>query len=213
MTYFEKYRSRLLSYGVEGVEQKRNIAKKILEKDIKNSPSYYEVTLNQSTVQISTRIITNSKDNRKTLLSLEKAVKGDVVNWDSQKWLILSSDFVGEIYYKSTIELCNNTLHIKTSETKTQTGIDSMGRPVYTITPVYSDFPCIVSSSKSAGYDSNQTINLPSGQLFITIPYTEAIKEGMEFTMYQQKYKVKNVDYSESMNQVGLVTLTVERFV
>jgi len=139
--------------------------------------------------------------------------RGDVVAFNGDNWLVVTQPKNKHVYNESTIELCNNTLHIKTGETKTQTGIDSMGRPVYTTTPVYSDFPCIVSSSKSAGYDSNQTINLPSGQLFITLPYTEIIKEGMEFNMYQQKYKVKNVDYSESMNQVGIVTLTVERFV
>lgn len=215
MTYYDKYRSRMLSYGNSETESKRNISKKLIELDIKNSPSYYAVTLNDSTTLIDVRIVDDkeSEDEKKYLLSLVSINRGAIVNWSNQKWLTLSSDFIGDIYYKCAIELCNNILHIKTGETKTISGYDPMGRPIYTTTPVFTDFPCIVSQSKSVGTESNQAINLPNGQLFITIPYTELIKEQMEFQMYQRKYKVINVDYTESINQVGLVTLTVERVV
>lgn len=137
---------------------------------------------------------------------------GDVVEIKTDKWLVISPVDPTPVYNKSYIEISNNTLHIKTGETKVQSGTDPMGRPVYTTTPTFTDLPCIV-KSKYYTSDSNSAINLPNGQSLITIPYSNLIKENMEFEMYNRKFKIIGIDFSKVINDSGILIITAERVV
>ena len=133
-------------------------------------------------------------------------------------------DFLGEgvneIYPTATLKLCNSTYPIKQNKTKTlkldtqgKPVTDKFGDPVY----IYTDgqiinIPCIVESSIVAA-DENKQLPLPQGQLRVTMQYREDIKMNDTFPMYNNTYKIRNIDYTKVINSKGIMTLSVEQVV
>jgi hypothetical protein len=137
---------------------------------------------------------------------------GSIVDHDNKKWLIPSHIDDFKIYVKGVIQFCNSTLTIPGDTTKTQTGTDSMGRPIYdeTTSPSTS-LPCIAESKVYMSEDQ-EPINLPNERLVVTIPYTnnDKIKLNFEFDMYGNRYEVSHVDRSQVIGTVGILQLTAD---
>ena len=94
---------------------------------------------------------------------------GDLFTVDTDKWLCINIDPLHEIYYKGNVRLCNQTLTLITSTTKTLTGYDSLGRPIYTETPKSTSWDCIA-ETKIINADFDKAINLPEGKIFYYYP-------------------------------------------
>jgi hypothetical protein len=156
------------------------------------------------------------------LLPNTKVDIGSIVTLNSNSYLVM--DFLGEgineIYPSATLKKCNSTYPIKANKTKTlkldtqgNPVIDKFGDPVYINTAGQITYlPCIAEST-FVGSDENKQLPLPQGQLRITMQYqnVEDIKVNNTFTMYNNIYKIRNMDYTKVMNNKGIVVLSVEQ--
>lgn len=139
--------------------------------------------------------------------------KGAVVVMNNKNYLVTDflSEGINSIYPTAQLKLCNSIYTIVTQPKII--GYDSLDNPIYDSTsPTNTDIPCIVESSIPSD-STYQAINLPENRLKITIPYTinSEIAIDKEFNMYNATYKIKGIDYTQSINQVGLMILTGER--
>lgn len=193
------YGKKILDYSLKGFESKDvlvdGVAKKLLIRD-----KYSE----------------NEGATKRTVIGQIDDFKcGSVVEYKDNKWIVITyvlSDH--EIYDKGVIEICNNTLVIETDPIQTLTGYDPMGRPIYVETPSTPlEIPCITTTSIK-DYEKGVGTNLPDGILQITIPYLEHEKLAINtnFNMYNGNYKIVGLNYSDVINQNGIIKITAERF-
>lgn len=131
---------------------------------------------------------------------------GDYISHDNKVYLIKHLVEDRDFFWSGKIQLCNNTLNIQTGTTKTQTDTDPMGRPIYEETPTYTNFDAIV-KSKSYQSEHNEQINIPDNRLLITIQYNDLVKKGMDFKMYGSTYLINDIDYTNTINGKGIITL------
>jgi hypothetical protein len=217
--YFDTYRKLLdIKGGSMQGSQKESLKQNILS-NFYNSPSYYQVTINNSPTTSDVWITDDSETKELKRITTKPDADvlnvGDVVNWNGANWLTLIVDDMSGIYYRGTLELCNSTLTIQSPPTQVDTGLtDGMGRPIITETPSTStNYPCIVKSNGYLRKQTDEQINLPEGRMLISIQYTTnpMIVENAEFTMYNRKYKIISCDYTNVMDNKGIITLTVDR--
>lgn len=133
---------------------------------------------------------------------------GDIVEFKSQKWLIIDLPVENEIYSKATIRRCNTTFPIKRNKTKILSGRDNDGRPIYSETFDLLDEPCIVSTYYQTGSE-NQQLPLPQGTIDIIMNYMtgDNIAINKNFKMYGQNYVILEIDYTKVLNGKGIVTI------
>ncbi|MEH7116036.1 hypothetical protein V7128_01255 [Neobacillus vireti] len=134
---------------------------------------------------------------------------GNVMTIDNLNWLIITLPEDNKIYRKAEMQLCNSTYPIKTNKTRVLKGLNDFGEKIYDyVDGTVTELPCIVSSTTTS--DSvDEAINLPEGQISITLPYVEnaEIAEGKEFFMYGSKFKIIGIDYTKSINKVGILII------
>lgn len=155
----------------------------------------------------------NGGNNQNIIGRQSEIIRGNLVEYQNEKWLITSLPSDNDVYRKAIITVCNNTLFLKNEPVKTQTGTDRFGRPEYDyVYPPDTPLPCIADNSITTN-ESDQPIRLPNNQLQITIPYTEHpdIKEGKKFQMYGREYEINGIDETESIDKVGLMIIRAGR--
>jgi hypothetical protein len=130
-------------------------------------------------------------------------------------WIVTDSISDNPLFPKVKIEKCNYTLQLKTGETKTLVGHDSLNRPQYSVQPTYTNVQCLLRTSVS-NLALNQAINLPQGQVQITIQYNDtakSIKENDKFDLYDRQFKVIGFDFSNVVQGIGCLVVFAERVV
>ncbi|MED3562252.1 hypothetical protein [Bacillus xiapuensis] len=149
-----------------------------------------------------------------------KLNKGSVVEWEKLFYLV--TDFLGEgineIYPTATVKLCNSSYPIKQNKTRVlktdaqgKPELNKFGDPVYIYTNgQIINIPCIVQSTFPL-VDENKQLPLPQGSLTVTMQYREDIKTNDTFPMYNNTYKIRNIDYTKVINYKGIMTLSVEQ--
>lgn len=158
----------------------------------------------------------NSKDKKLILKPGTTVNVGDAVEISNSNFLLMDflSEGIYEIYPSAKIQLCNNTIPIPTGEvTKTDTGeTDFMGDPVYEETQVIDNVHCVVDSRVRLASDSTHAINLPEGNLHVTMKYMDSsvVSIGNVFTMYGKDYFVTDIDYSKVFDGIGIMTLNMK---
>jgi hypothetical protein len=211
--YLNQYRDRLNDKSL--VEH----TKKTFVKMFIGNPNYRVITINGT--QYETLYSQGKTSEEKSLLFTPniKIEIGSVVELNSRSYLIMDfqSEGINEIYPNATLKHCNSTFPIKSSTTKTlkldsngNPVLDKFDNPVYTYTEGASiNIPCIVESSIIAA-DENKQLPLPQGQLRVTMQYRDDIKVNDTFSMYNNTYKIRNVDYTKVINNKGIMVLAVE---
>jgi hypothetical protein len=211
MSYLDKYRSRLNAYGISSQDSTMTDSKSILDDSIDSSPLKSTIQINGIDVNV---LITQGKNaNYKDVVFKSGAdyVTGEIAVMGGDNWL-LTEIKPNLIHKTAVVQLCNSTLTIPGDTTKTQTGTDSMGRPIYSETTSPStSLPCIAESKVYMSQDQ-EPINLPNGRLLVTIPFTNngKIKLNFEFDMYGNRYKVSHLDRSRVIGTVGILQLTAD---
>jgi hypothetical protein len=145
---------------------------------------------------------------------------GDFIEYQSNFYLNVFPPEERATYWSSKARLCNSTYPIKLNKTKTlkvdaqgNPVLDKFGDPIYTHSEGTTTYlPCIVESSLFAS-DENKQLPLSEGQLRITLQYQSVnnIKVNNTFTMYNNTYKIRNIDYTKVINNKGIVLLSVEQ--
>ncbi len=186
--------------------------------DFLSSPSYESIKINSFTTSIDSHIIEYSRtqkyDDLKTILIKPGSTisAGDDILWGTEHWLCLSADNPGGVYWKGTMQRCNSTLTLVTSTVETITGYGTSGRPIITKTNTTTTWNCIV-ETKVFSADMNSQINLPKGEIKVTIPYSALVLEGMEFSMWGNDYKITGLDLSKVISSVGVLSISAEKVV
>ncbi|KON87343.1 hypothetical protein AF332_11240 [Sporosarcina globispora] len=174
----------------------------------------YEVIINDS---IHSKVLIYEKwdsnsETKKVIGRIQDIERGNLLKVRELNWLITTLPEDNKIYRKAEIQLCNSTFPISSNKTSVLIGYNEFDEPIYedTVTEVTS--PCIVSTSMQSA-NTDEPINLPEGQIEVTIPYTESenILEGKEFKMYNATYKIIGIDYTKAINQTGLVIIKGKR--
>lgn len=144
---------------------------------------------------------------------------GNVVEFENkgseerQTYLFLKNIETKDEYDLSVMQECNNTLILKGEVTKTKVGENDFGEPQYSYVegdPI--EIPCIVETSIQTR-ETEKPINLPEGRLQVTIPYTDnkQLAISQEFSMYDSNYEIIGIDYTKSINGVGIMIIDGKR--
>jgi hypothetical protein len=59
--------------------------------------------------------------------------------------------------------------------------------------------------------DENNQLPIPQGQLRVTLSYRDDVKVNDTFSMYNNTYKIRGIDYTKVVNGKGIITLAVEQ--
>lgn len=150
---------------------------------------------------------------KKVIGRVEDIEIGNIIKCENENWLVITKPETNRIYHKADIQICNETFLLSGKDERIQNGVNEFGQPKWTIikgetTPL----PCIAQATILSD-DTNEAINMLEGQMLITIPFTEHddITEGKDFTMYNAKYKIMGIDYTKSINKVGLLIIKGKR--
>jgi hypothetical protein len=226
-SYLDKHIALSQINGTDLKQQQFNTTAKFVESNFSDSPFYRIVKIN-GTVDLEVRIKDISAVTRSANVSLVQNVLkfmllkpnttvniGDMVELDGHYWMV--TDFISDnpLFPKAKIGKCNYVLHLKTGETKTVIGYDNLKRPQYDIQETFVDIQCILQTSVSNAA-LNQAINLPQGQVHITMQYNDiakSIKENDDFDLYDRQYKVIGFDFSSIVQGIGCVAIIAERVV
>jgi hypothetical protein len=138
--------------------------------------------------------------------------RGNVVKVDEENWLVISYPVDNKVYRKAEMRVCNATFPIISDKTKVLKGHDDFGRPIYEYVSNTNHTPCIVESRYSFTR-SDQQITLPDNRIEIMIKYveSESLQLDAEFEMRDGTYKIKNIDYSQVINDKGILVISAER--
>ncbi|PAD70724.1 hypothetical protein CHH83_02655 [Bacillus sp. 7586-K] len=153
----------------------------------------------------------NSEEKTVILRPDNKIEIGSLVKVNNYTYLAINSlsDGIYSIYPTTKVKLCNSTYLLPGTITKVQIGVNDFGLPIYEYkesdpTPL----PCVVETTITSD-DTDEAINLPEGTILVTIPYTEheSLRENTKFKMYGNSYEIIGIDYSKSVNKVGLLSI------
>lgn len=192
----------------------------ILERSL-NGFQGYDAIINSD---IHTRVLLFQKWNddgasKKVIGRIEEIERGNLIQIDSDYWLVVTVPIDNKFYRKANVVLCNNTFHILSNKTQVllrdENGnivTDRDGRPVYKwVYEIDKHEPCIV--ERTYKIDEERQFVLPEGQIRITMQYQKAdnIIENSVFDMYNEKYKIMDIDYTKVINNKGIMIITAVR--
>lgn len=215
MDYLDKYIQRLEKKGQNSTEATINSTKSIVSKTFKSSPSYTLVKINNLNVDAIVNSTTQHDEKEIFFMPDYNVNIGNVVEYDTAKYLILEF-FDNAAYPKGKMKLCNVTLNLTGTATKTQVGVDNLGRPVFqTVYGSPLPLPCVAETVVRLSSTDNQAVNLPEGRMKLTIPYTvhSDIQVGKVLSLYSEQYQIKTIDQTQVINGVGVLVLYVDRVV
>jgi hypothetical protein len=225
MTYLDDYKARINTSGKNLAESQFNTTARFIEISFADSPFYRVVKVN-GTIDLEVQLqdinaITRSADVQLVqnvlkfmLLKPNNTVDiGDLVELDGQFWMV--TDFISDnpLFPKAKIGKCNSTYPIKLNKSKVIIGYYDNGKPQWDeVYQINNDDPCIVMSVNGT-INTNSQIVTSNVSLSISLQYKESdtFAENYEFTMYGNKYKVKNIDYSFVINEKGIIKIIAER--
>lgn len=232
MSYLDDYLARMNVNGNTIAESQFNTTAQFINAHFAESPLYRVVQINGADMGVQLQDI-SSVTRSATVSLVQNVLKfmllkpnesvniGDLVSMENEidqiieYWLV--SDFISDnpLYPKAKIERCNYTLQLKTGETKTLVGHDTLNRPVYNTTPIYTNVQCILRNTVST-IGLNQAINLPQGQVLLTVQYNDisrSINENDNLELYGKQYKVVGFDYTSIVQVTGCLMILAERVV
>jgi hypothetical protein len=184
-------------------ERTVNQIKYDIASDFEGSPSYEDVLINN--VSKSVHIVTDKKDN-KIMLSKpdETFVVGDVITWNSNKFLVTDIDENQNIQTKGTIQLCNNTLKFYNKDNETS------------LLWVLNQVPCIVETpfKTNAGLDENRYMSLSVTDYQVILPdnvSTSIISSGTRFILNGRAFKCEGYDNLSSVG-IKIIKISITEF-
>lgn len=171
-------------------------------------------------LQFNTKVILSQKwdsdgEAMKIIGRINEIERGNYVVYDNETWLVMTKPEDNSIYRKAEIHLCSATFPLKENDVKTLIGKDNLGRPIYDIVQgSIENIPCVIKMNDASVSiaQTNQPINSLDNKIVVTIPYREAksIVHDAVFEMYGMEYRIIRIDYSKSINGIGLLRITGE---
>jgi hypothetical protein len=211
------YISRINASGNTIGESNLNSTAKFIESHFADDPSYVVVKINGEDVGVRITELSPVIRGNMSLQFTRKIMQlkpltvfdiGTIVIINGENWLI--SDFNdNRLYPQARIDKCNSSIVINTPTENV------VGENPYTHEPIIEMiagtdivYPCIVVKILT-NESLNQPINIDRDTVLVTLPFFD-FKE-KEIEVYGEKYAVKSVDKTKSMNGKGLLIILGER--
>jgi hypothetical protein len=180
------------------------------------NPNYRVLNINGT--QYETLYSQGKNSNEKSLLFVPntKVDIGSVVDLNSHHYIIMDfqGEGINEIYPSATLKLCNSTYPIKLNKTSNMVwGYNQLGKPMRVETYEIDRLePCIVEIGNSTANTESQLV-IPKNNMYITIKYqqSDTIQIDYEFAMYNNKYKITDIDYTKVIADKGIIKILAER--
>lgn len=215
MGYLDLFRQRILSNGEKSTDGIVNTSKQTIKNNFSNSLFSETVLINGIEYEAIITQEKKSEDKKLLLLPNTTVAIGSTVEMNNNSYLIM--DFQGEgiheIYPSATLKKCNSTYPIKSNKTRVLKGHNQLGKPVYEDTYSIDKLePCIVDYG-TGSTDTESQLVIPKNTIFVTLKYqqSDTIDYNYEFEMYNNKYKIKDIDYTKVINEKGIIKLIAER--
>ena len=192
MSDYDLYRSRMSAYGNTIQEGRLNAMINKIKSTFEDSPSYFEVTINdvaQGVQILDENAITKNPNKKRVLCKPDEDINiGDDIVWNSMHWLCTNIDSDKSIYAKGIIEKCNNTLNFYKNQT------------LHTLPCIFTDI--------SIDLHEGKFMNLPIGHYLIYISAGTITKSDMNlrFLLNDSAYKIEGI--SNATN--GIVKIEVK---
>jgi hypothetical protein len=198
MPFLDSYRNYLNNRGGNIKNSFVNSFSRNVITSMKNSPSYYEVSINGSESLTPALIIDDSKNQDIKTIALAPEFtlsRGDYINWENEIWIITIVDKQGNIYYRGQMEECNSDLK----------WIDEKG--------IVRSFPCVFyfNNRSNSGVDEDKVMGLPDGRRQVVVQnneHTRKIRLEKRFLFGGTAYKVIDFDL---VSDAGLVNLILKQ--
>ena len=194
MTWWTDYQAR------RGIDRKSlyvNNMKNTISTEFKNSTSYNLVKIND--VDRNVRIVEDNSliknPNKKRLLCYpnETIYIGNIINFDSSKWICTETDTTSQVSNVGIITRCsNNTLNF------------------YDQSHILHQIPCIIQSNINLDTDQTTYIESPSTTIILKIPnneITRQIKRGEIYKIGLQSYEIKDIN---DIVEPGILKMEIE---
>lgn len=191
MSDYDLYRNRMTAYGSTIKEGRKSAIINKINSTFVDSPSYFEVLINDNTENIGVHIVddsssintTNQNDKIMVMQSGDILSVGDLIKHNNKNWLCVASELFNDIYYKGKITKCNNTLSYYSYENS-----------------ILYEIPCIVSSQISLtttlSTDQNKYLEVLSNEIFVRISdnsNTSSIKVNDKFKLGRYNYEIESL--------------------
>lgn len=196
---WDLYKTRLEINGTSLKDRQVNSVVDAINNDFKSSPSFFEVSINGGTTLTGVQIVDNSTNAankvdyiRKIIMKPSDSISvGDIVDWDSKKWLVISAEKFSDLYWYGMMQECNNTLKFYKKQNQTS---------------ILFEVPCIFSDG-SVSLEEGRFLSLPSGHYLITIPsgYIAKSDMNMRYIINDAPYKTFGINNATN----GLVKIEV----
>ncbi|AKO91911.1 hypothetical protein BEH_07230 [Priestia filamentosa] len=204
-------------YGVSTNDRLIHDGKLLFKRSLRGLESY-DVLVGTETVRVNIENRFNSSGGYSKYVYTDSELidYGTPLKWNDENWLVASKPEANAIFKKAEIGFCNHLFPITTIESvRVDTGkLDWRKQPIYeVIEQAKTDYiPCIA-ESKIITNKTQEAINMPEGQLILTLPYTEHedIRLDESVILYKENYKIIHIDWTNSYEGKGIIKLTVER--
>lgn len=197
MSYFEKYKKRVRSYGNSTSESFEIATKEIVNNSFEDSPTYREVTIGNETFGI--RLVNEDKIDEKSILfrpNTDNVSIGSYVKIGDIDWLIVEFD-KDRMTPKSLIKKADKTIRWKKED----------GSIV--------EEPCVLESVFYEEVRDGKYFFSPKGNIRIYTQFndnTSKIISEYRFIFGSSVYKVGGVDdFSNIENGVGFLVINLEK--
>lgn len=167
-----------------------------LKNNIVNTPSYFEVTINNSSSPYGVQIVDESNvRDQKLITCLDYQLKnGDIIDWQDAKWINVLTDNMSDIYYRGTLRRCVGQLK----------WLDPDGLPLERYFTFKSD------SSTNFGVQDGRIMTLGNERRILIVPLDDETKlfgKDKRFIFDSRAWRVTAVD---TISVDGLLMLTVD---
>lgn len=194
---WDLYSTRLKIDGNTFKERQINSMVNAINGSFESNPSYFEVSINGNSTLTGVQIVDNSSNESSKIDYIRKIIMkptdsisvGDIVDWDSKKWLVVTAEKFSDIYWYGMMQECNNTLRF------------------YNKTGILFTVPCIFTDI-SIDLHEGRLMNLPIGHYNVIIPSGYVTKEDMDlrFCLNDSAYKIEGISTATN----GLTKIEVE---
>jgi hypothetical protein len=162
-----------------------NDSKTRISEGIKNSPSYYQVDLNGSSIDVQIVDDSQVRDEKVLTTIYETPISsGSVVTWDSEKWIVVHFDKMGEIYKRCKIRKCLSTLKWLNTEGFVQEV----------------DFTLASPTTTNFGVQDGRIISIGNERRQLVIPAYESIFQPESYWYYDQNGNPVYAEYQDGTN-------------
>jgi hypothetical protein len=190
---------RVLANGNKIGERMKNSLLDSINKNFSSSPSYFEVSINDSLELKGVQITDNSlKGITEIVMKPGDALNfGYLIDWNGKKWICNSREKVNDLYYRGSIQECNGTLKWRDS-----TNIIHSIPAIVTNLTLYSD-----------GLSEGKMMILGDGKRQVVIPNNDETKilyEKQRFIVGRKVYEISHIDEDTQPGLLNIIMVQTE---